>query len=40
MFSRPIRRRVFEERFTADRMAREYVEVYRRLAAPACGAAS
>jgi glycosyltransferase involved in cell wall biosynthesis len=33
-------RRVFEGRFTADRMAREYVEVYRRLAAQPGAAAS
>ena len=29
--SRCVCRRVFEERFDAARMAREYVEVYRRL---------
>jgi glycosyltransferase involved in cell wall biosynthesis len=30
--SRETCRQVFEERFDAARMAREYVEVYRRLA--------
>ena len=31
-------RQAFEERFDASRMARDYVEVYRRLTSGACGA--
>ncbi len=33
-------RSVFEERFTAERMAREYVSVYERLAGPTSAAAT